>query len=269
MSTSLEEVLGAVRAGVEARRKEALERAEAIKEAADAYAEAVAREVLSEVAAKVGVTVEAPEGVSARRAAEVLRAAVSALPELSKSVAAPSRAPEPKTKAGDKKARAVEPSAPSDGPESGRSLSARLSVPQSVRAKIQAAGDAGVEARKDEEPSYPRLREAARHGRIVVLGGLAKKDKIERLKGRLGFETEWIETDRAGAHAIQKLEGRILDGRIAAVVVLDGLIGHAHFEPIARATRQTGTLLVYGDKAGRASLEQAFLSAETQLAKKR
>jgi hypothetical protein len=115
----------------------------------------------------------------------------------------------------------------------------------------------------------PLLRDAARRGRVVVVGGLARREKLERLKALLGFEPDWVETDKPGQQAIRKLEGRILDGKVAAVVVIEGLIGHAQFEPIARATRQTGTLLVYGDKAGKAALDKALHEIETRLAKRR
>ncbi len=271
MSSALDEVLGAVRARVEARRQAAVERADAIKRAADGYAAAVEREALGEIASQVGVKIA--EGSSAREAAEALRGAVLSLPELSKG-SAPAKA---KSMADERKPapRKEAEAPPRREIESDRPLSARLSLPAGVREKV--AAPRGAPAREADErgdretaaAGFPLLQRASQRGRVVVVGGLAKKEKLEWLRARLGFSPEWIATDKVGLSSIRKLEGRILDGHVAAIVVLDGLIGHAHFEPLARATRQTGTLLVYGDKAGKASLEKALEEAEKQLARKR
>jgi hypothetical protein len=259
MSTSLDEVLSAARAGVEARRKAAEELARTIERAAGDYVVAVEREALAELAEKVGLAADPAAIGGARASAEALRALVAKLPELAK---APGPKPSAKVASTAKATATVKASAPSK-----TSLASKLAVPEELRARVARGKEAPAEE-PDDGVDLPLLSAASKRGRVVVLGGLAK-DRLDRLKERFGFEAEWIETEHAGTHAVKKLEGRILDGRVAAVVVLDGLIGHAHFEPIARAARQTGTLLVYGDKAGRASLDQAFASAEAQLGKKK
>jgi hypothetical protein len=267
-SSALDDVLDAVRRALEARRLTALERAAEIKNAADSYAAAVEREALSELATKVGVAVDATESGTAHEAARALEKMIGRLPELrSRAPAPPKPAPEPKGRA---PGRAPAPPL-TTGQQGGRSgsLSTKLAVPAALRDKLTSSSSEATA--EDDAPlgAFPRLRAASERGRIIIVGGLAKPEALGRLKARLGFEPEWIETDKAGKNGIRKLEGRILDGRVAAVVVLDGLIGHAHFEPLARATRQTGTLLVYGDRAGRASLEKALAAAEGQLEKKK
>jgi hypothetical protein len=274
-SSALDDVLEAVRADLEARRVAALARATEIKDAALAYAEAVEREALAEFATKVGVAIDAPGAVSvtAHEVARALEKMVARLPELRKSPEAPPK-PVPEAKGRPQERAPAGSKAVGQQNERTGALSAKLAVPAALRDKVTSSS--GKTPSRDEASArdappgdYPRLRAASERGRIVIVGGLAKHEALGRLKARLGFEPEWIETDKAGQNGIRKLEGRILDGRVAAVVVLDGLIGHSHFEPLARATRQTGTLLVYGDRAGRASLEKALAAAEGQLEKKK
>lgn len=252
MPSPLDQVLLAVRESLEARSKAALERAEAIKKAADLYAEAVERESLSELAKKFGAaSVVAADGPTAGDAARMLRALVTDLPELgdvAKVVAKP-KAPPPVARPAAQKADVAR-----DTP--------RRVAPRPPRPEDEPDSDATL-------ANVPLLREAARRGRVVVIGGLARRAKLEHLKSLLGFEPDWIETDRPGQQAIRKLEGRILDGNVAAVVVIEGFIGHSQFEPVVRATRQTGTLLVYGDKAGKAALDRAVHEVESRLAKRR
>ena len=55
------------------------------------------------------------------------------------------------------------------------------------------------------------------------------------------------------------------DPRVAAIVILEGLAGHKHFEPLVAAARQTGTPLAYGDTAGTGALRKAFSEIEQKL----
>jgi hypothetical protein len=135
------------------------------------------------------------------------------------------------------------------------------------------AGDRPTKPKKSAEPidddaveieNLPRLQALARSNPIVLVGGIVENKKLEWITKHYGFTPEWIETQNA-VKTVQSLEGRILDGRVGAVVILEGLIGHKHFEPIAAATRQTGTPLTYGDTAGTASLKKGFGEIEEQL----
>ena len=95
MASALDDLLGAARAGVEARKAAALERALEIKQAADAYALAVEGDALGELARKVGVSVAQPAALRAREAAESLRKLVARLPELTAPERAPAASPGP------------------------------------------------------------------------------------------------------------------------------------------------------------------------------
>jgi hypothetical protein len=122
----------------------------------------------------------------------------------------------------------------------------------------------------DDEPDdridLPHLQQTTRERPLVLVGGISKQEKLDRLQSRYGIHVEWVETQRAGTHAIATLEQRVRDGRIAALVVLDGLLGHKHFEPIVDAARRARTPLAYGNKGGKASIAGALTEIEAQLA---
>jgi hypothetical protein len=248
MPSPLDHVMDAVRTQLEARRQDALERTAAVRAAVDAYLAALEREALREILDRVGGGPAPEAGSTAREAARALRAAVEQLPELTENkirkaprAARPEPAPAPKG------------SAPRGG------LSAKLPIPASLQTK-HTAGNTAPKA--VSTPSCPSLLAASKKKKVVVVGGLQKRDKLQALGALLGFTPEWVETDGASANAIRNVEGRILDGRIAGVVVLEGVMSHTHVEPLIRASRQTGTPFAYADRGGKASLERAFTDLE-------
>jgi hypothetical protein len=98
-----------------------------------------------------------------------------------------------------------------------------------------------------------------------VFGGVRKATKSSWLGERVDFEVEWIDTSPSSTSSTTVLERRIRDGRIAALVVLDGLVGHKHVEPLIAAARQTSVPVAYAGRGGTASLEQAMLEIEEGL----
>jgi hypothetical protein len=249
MSSPLDHVMDAVRTQLEARRKEALERTATVRAALDAYLAALERESLRELLDRVGGGTPPGEGSTAREAARALRAAVEQLPELT----------ENKTRKAPKAAR-PEPPAPKASGTRG-ALTSKLPIPTSLQTK-PSSGSAPARG----APACPSLLAASKKKKVVIVGGLQKRDKLQALGAFLGFTPEWVETDGASANAIRNIEGRILDGRIAGVVVLEGVMGHTHVEPLIRASRQTGTPFAYGDRGGKASLERAFADLEEAVA---
>lgn len=81
----------------------------------------------------------------------------------------------------------------------------------------------------------------------------------------LDFEVEWIETSPSSTGSTSALERRVREGRVAAVVILEGLIGHKHYEPVVAAARQAGIPVAYGGRAGTASLRSAFEEIDSGL----
>jgi hypothetical protein len=251
MPSPLDHVMDAVRTQLEARRKDALERTGDVRTALDGYLAALERDALREILERVGGGPAPDERPSAREAARALRAAVEQLPELTANKIR--KAP---------KAAKPEPLAPPKVSQRG-ALTTKLPIPASLQAKPIGGNKTPKAA---PTPSCPSLFAASKKKKVVIVGGLQKRDKLQMLAALLGFMPEWVETDGASANAIRNVEGRILDGRIAGVVVLEGVMGHTHVEPLVRASRQTGTPFAYADRGGTASLERAFAELEDVIA---
>ena len=91
---------------------------------------------------------------------------------------------------------------------------------------------------------------------IVVVGGVGRKatSHPHEVEERL----EWIDTTRQGTVANGNLTRRIRSGRVAALVLLAGLVGHRHSEPLVSAAREAGIPWAFAGKGGRAALDRAL-----------
>lgn len=144
-----------------------------------------------------------------------------------------------------------------------RSVSTRIVIPEALRAAVAAPEE-------DEGaawPELPKLLALCAERPLVLLGGVVKQEKLERLKKHLGAEVEWIATDNGNPQGIASLERRVREGRVGAVVVLEELIGHRHFSPVVDAARQVMMPIAYGAKAGKASIVRALQDIEAMLGK--
>jgi len=143
-----------------------------------------------------------------------------------------------------------------------RSVSTRMVIPEALRAAVASPDedDAG------DWPELPKLLSLCAERPLVLLGGVVKQEKLDRLKKHLGGDVEWIATDNGNPQGIASLERRVREGRVGAVVVLEELIGHRHFSPVIDAARQAVMPLAYGAKAGKASIVRALQDIEATLA---
>ena len=142
-----------------------------------------------------------------------------------------------------------------------RSVATRIVIPDALRAALAAPEE-------DEAatwPELPRLLALCAERPLVLLGGVVKQEKLDRLKKHLGAEVEWIATDNGNPQGIASLERRVREGRVGAVVVLEELIGHRHFSPVVDAARQVVMPIAYGAKAGKASIVRALQDIEGML----
>lgn len=113
---------------------------------------------------------------------------------------------------------------------------------------------------------HPQLQAAAADGRpIVVVGGSARRHHDDGIPPALQAHVEWIDTTGQGTHAIGNLEKRIRDGRLAALVVLEGMVSHKHSTPLIQAARATGLPHAYGARGGRATFRRVFAELERSL----
>ena len=145
-------------------------------------------------------------------------------------------------------------------------LRAPAPVPAPVPTKVTRPPEPEPEP-EPEPTSWPRLMEAARRAPLVVVGGVTKRERLLEWPERLREKLEWIDTTRQGTHAIGNLEKRIRERRLAALIVLEGVISHRHSDPLIAAARQVGLPHAYAGKGGRASLARALSELETTLSK--
>lgn len=93
----------------------------------------------------------------------------------------------------------------------------------------------------------------------MIVGGEVDAQKLDRLRSTTGDFIEWVGND-----GVARLEARIRDGRVAALVVLDALVSHSGIEPIVGRARDHGVPLEYGGKAGLASIRAALVRLEAR-----
>lgn len=223
----LDDMLESLRAALAARRRDGAARVERVEAALAAYRRAVELQIASEFAAEHRLKAPQPVGVSVTRAAEELRDAVLALPEVSR--------------------LAVE-SAP--GVESAPMT---LKAPKSV-----------VQASPASPGGWPKLRAAFATQKLVIVGALSR-DRSESVPDGFAEHTEWIDTERDGVHALGNLPQRIRQGRVCALVILDRAVKHKHSEPALAAARDAQVPTAFAGQGGRASLERALTQLEGML----
>lgn len=155
-------------------------------------------------------------------------------------------------------------------PDRPTSLTHRLAIPKSV--EITSAAEA-TETQEDEraeiEPPLvlPRLQAAAADAEVVMVGGLVKREKLDRVRARTGIEVEWIGLAAGKSpQAVAALAKRIREGRLAALVLLNGLVDHKQSDPLIAAAREVDLPVAYADKAGKGTLVKAFVELEARIA---
>jgi hypothetical protein len=95
---------------------------------------------------------------------------------------------------------------------------------------------------------------------LVVVGGVARMERVSFAPREVRDTIEWIDTTRHGTHAIGNLAQRIRARRVGALVMMEGLVGHRHSEPVVGAARVASVPVAYAGKGGRNSLARAFLT---------
>jgi hypothetical protein len=157
-------------------------------------------------------------------------------------------------------------------PDRPSGLTHRISIPAQVEVAA-ATDDDAVPAEDDQRESdaplaLPNLRAAAADAEVVMVGGMVKREKLDRVRARTGIPVEWIGLAAGkSAAAVASLAKRIREGRIAALVVLNGLMQHKEYEPLIAAAREHGLPVAYADKAGKGALVKAFVELEERLGK--
>jgi hypothetical protein len=231
-----------IESALAARRAQLEERLGRVEQALQAYRLAAEARLAKEFAGEHRFSQASPPSLpSAERAAELLLAAVSALPEL-EHASVPAETPE-----------AVPPT-PSRQAAPTRPAAAKPSLEKPAAPAV--AGD------------FPLLTAAANDKKLVVIGALSGRDKSPALPSELAHAVEWIDTEREGAHAIGNLPQRVRQGRVAALVILHRAVGHRHTDAVTVAARERDVPLAFAGQGGKVSLLRAFAQIEVVLSQR-
>jgi hypothetical protein len=139
--------------------------------------------------------------------------------------------------------------------------------PQSTPVIAAAPDDArpsGLELEDCEEATFtilelPNLK--AGHGAIVIFGGEKRPGGLEAASTLVGRKVEWASTREAN-----QLERAVKRGRIGAVVILEGFIGHVACAQIRAACRQRQIPTAFGHRGGTVCLRHALVELDSKCA---
>jgi hypothetical protein len=247
----LESILAPLRASFHAKRRERVRLAEEISRGLDAYVKAVDLAVARELCKVHGLATPAAADPPDLLAQELLRL-VTTLPEL-RGTEKPAK-PEPSVKP---------PSAPPDVRQTGEGPGHRLD-PGRIDDKLRRAATA-VSLEGPKPKAFSNLLSAMRTAPLIIVGGSPHLERLRVLPTLSAEDVEWIDTTRQGTHAIGNLERRIRDRRVAALVILEGLVQHRHSDPLVSAARSVELAHAFGGKGGRAAMQQAFNEIDSKL----
>jgi hypothetical protein len=233
-TSPIDELVEAIRADLHARRTATIERASRLNALIEQYVEAVEAELVGRFGAAHSIGGRRTAPAAPADAARALLDAVRSLPELAN---ASQQAPTP----------------------------ASTGAPTGAAPATKPAPTPSSAPTPTESSDWPRLVTRTRSAPLVVVGGVAKPEKLAELPATLRGATEWIDTTRQGTHAIGNLERRIRDGRVGAVIVLEGLVSHRHSEPILGAARLADVPHARAGKGGRMALRRAVSELERSL----
>jgi hypothetical protein len=112
---------------------------------------------------------------------------------------------------------------------------------------------------------YPTLAAVAQASSVLLVGGVTQTSTVDRVQRELSLCLEWIPVIGQNPAARRNVIGRIKRGKVGAVIVLEGLVGHSLSGPVLRACKTTDTPFAYGGRAGSEQLHAAFRSLEESL----
>ena len=115
-------------------------------------------------------------------------------------------------------------------------------------------------------PEFKCLRSRIDQGKtIVVVGGGKREEKLQSVRERFGLEATWHETEQNSPRKAEDMVDRIKKGgRVAAVVILNGLMSHTDYNRISEACSLSKVPCTLADRGGIRSLEEAFVEIERQ-----
>ena len=112
---------------------------------------------------------------------------------------------------------------------------------------------------------WPHLMRAAVRASLVIVGGASPLAKSRILPKPLLSLTEWVDTRHQGTHAIGNLERRIREQRVAALILVEGMVQHRHTDPLVSAARMAQVPCAYAGKGGTLAIKTALDEIEQAL----
>jgi hypothetical protein len=145
----------------------------------------------------------------------------------------------------------------------GRAVAALPEWPRKAAAKaaperVETEPSSAVPAVSAQEPPSESAKPRVSRGKLVIIGALSGREKSSALPSEIAEDTEWIDTERDGVHAVGNLPQRIKQGRVSGVVILDRVVSHKHTEPVVAAAREARVPVAFAGQGGRASLLRAI-----------
>lgn len=146
----------------------------------------------------------------------------------------------------------------------GASPAAAPSEPDNDSPPTDTKGGLGIEPdqatcspHRDEPPGLERLRADRRA--VAIFGGDVRGEKCALVAEMIGRDAPWFTTRQAS-----QLERSIKRGRVAAVILLEGLIGHVACAQIRAACRRRGVPTAFADRGGTRRLRDAVIELESK-----
>jgi len=236
---ALETILSTLRAEFHVRCRNQLEAVDRIAAALEQYRAARESSIAIELAKTHGLKAPVCQ-LAPDKAAVALHDAVRALPELQELIRSQERGQSPASSSASPATRATDP------------------LPQREARNVPRPGAPPGSGGNSTVGSMGHLADAVSRAPLVIVGGPPHFERLGHLPEAMLEQTEWIDTTRQGTHAIGNLERRIREGRLAALVILEGLVQHRHSDPLVSAARTAGLPHSYGGKGGRTALLSAL-----------
>jgi len=109
---------------------------------------------------------------------------------------------------------------------------------------------------------WPTLRARLQNKPLVIIGGIVKDEKLRTIRERFNIEAEWYPTDNGGHKISSNLAHKIRNGGVGAMIILEGLIGHAVSKKLTDAAGDNPTPYALAYRGGVGDLRASFDSLE-------
>jgi len=112
---------------------------------------------------------------------------------------------------------------------------------------------------------YPKLQRTFPTKGIIMVGGFKVPGKLESIVENYGILVDWVVFEKGSPRIIDSIEARIKNGKVGAVIILEGLMTHKDFRKISAACKVKGVPYTMGDKGGNGALGKAFQQLESRI----